>query len=313
MSFAEPQLNEVEEQAQDDKRSIIAATIAAGALILFVILLPANWMSTPFQAFLFGAGACLAVWTVAFLSTLRHGSNWMALAAFIALLLIGLGGTSFKFLRDTAGTHYDANRARHRLMETLYSRPGQFTVVSDVGEPSMVMTGRYLNRILTDRNRYSKIWDESGMAAAIEIAPYSRSDPMLQNCDRFDAVATIAKDIAPNANQHAQTMRTDIKHSDLNRTAREQMAAEFNAVQAVFLPMQDRLWTLRSELAVQIKKRCLILSRGRWVNQGKLNFTDEGDFNAFNSNAKALSELLDEEVSLQNSALRRTVDVLNNL
>jgi hypothetical protein len=311
MSFSEPQLNEIEEQALDDKRTILASAVAMGVLLLFVILLPASWMSSPFQAFLYGAGACLLLWTVAFFAAFRHGSNWMALGAFVALLLVGLGGTSIKYVRDSAGASYDSNRARHRLMETLYARPGRITVVSDVGEPSMAVTGRYLNKILADRNRYSKIWDETGMTVIIETLPFSRADPMLQNCGRFAPLATVAKEIAPQAADHAKTARLDMAKADLNKAARAQMTAEFDAVQKIYLPMQDRLWALRGEVAAHIQTRCNIMARGRWVNQGQLNFTDEGDFKAFNANAKALSTLLDEEASIQNIALRKTVDFLN--
>lgn len=313
MSFAEPQLNAVEEEAQYDKRSLIASGLALCAMILFLVLLPGTWIGTPFQAFLYGAGACLILWTAAFLLTLRHGSNWMALGAFIALLLVGLGGTSFKYVRDTAGAGYDSNRARHRLMETLYSRPGAYKVVADVGEPTMAVTGRYLNAVLKDRNAYHKLWDATGMATAIETAPISQSDPAIRNCDRFAALSKLAKEITPNAAQHAKAASTAIAKSDLNRTSRDQMIAEFDVVQKVYLPMQNRLWPLRAELAEKIQTRCQILARGRWINQGNLNFTDTGDFNAFRANSKAINALLDEEVDIQNKALRQTVDVLNNM
>ncbi len=313
MSFAEPELNEAEELAQYDKRSLLAGGIALAALILFLILLPSTWIATAFHAFLFGAGACMLLWTAAYFFALRHGSQWMSLIAFVMLLFVGLAGTSFKLARETMGASYDSNRARHRLMETLYSKPGYFTVVSDVGEPTMAVTGRYLNKILVDRNAYSKKWDETGMVIAIEAAPFSQSAAEQQKCDRFGTLAQLAKDTGPKAAQHAKGTRSDIAASDLTATSRNEMLAEFNAVQKIYLPMQNRLWALRSELAKTIQTRCQILARGRWVNKGQLSFTDTGDFKAFNANAKALNALLDEEVVIQNKALRQTVDVLNTM
>jgi hypothetical protein len=311
MSFAEPSFNEAEEREQDDKRSIMGGAIALAILVFAIILLPSVWMATAFQAFLFGAGLCLVIWTVTYFTAFRGGSNWIALIGFIMLLFVGVAGTTIKYLRDSAGASYDYARARHRMIETLYSPPGKENIVSDAGGPTMVVTGRYLNRILKDRNAYSKAADKADMQLLIEFPQLMERAGMSAKCSKYLEIATLSQKVRPAAHAHAKAARIEIEASELNRSARTEMLAEFDAVQKIFLPMQDRLWTLRSQLADQLQTACVILARGRWQNRGTLMFDNRGDFVAYDATAKAVVKLLNEEADIQNRALRHTVDVLN--
>jgi hypothetical protein len=311
MSFAEPALDTAEERERDDKRSIIASGAALGILVFALILLPSNWISSAFEAFLYGAGLCMVIWLTAHFTILRRGSDWMTLIAFVTLLVVAVAGTTFKYLRYSAGANYDSNRARHRLIDTLYAMPGTETVVSDVGDPAMSISGRYLNNILKDRTAYSKAMEKTDMQKLIEYPQLMRGHDTLKNCDSLLEVSAIAKQVKPNAHNHAKAARTEISTSDLNRASRQALLAEFEALQKIFLPMQDRLWEARSELATHMQTSCRILARGRWQNQGQVTFTDKGDFDAFEANAKKVNRLLDEEVEIQNAALRKSVDILN--
>jgi hypothetical protein len=313
MSFAEPSLDDAEQREQDDKKSILGGAIALFALLFAVVLLPSTWMATAFEAFLFGAVLCLIVWTATFFLAFRGGSNWLALIGFVTMLVAGVGGTTIKYLRDAAGANYDYSRARHRMIDTLYSSPGEKVVVSDVGGPTMSVTGRYRNKILKDRNAYAKAIEEVEMRLMLEYPQLMERSGMSDKCAKYPAISALSKKTGPAAQAYAKEARNEIENSDLNRNARREMLAEFNAAQKIFLPMQDQLWTLRSELAGHMQTACNILARGRWQDRGQLMFTDKGDYKAFAANASKISKLLNEETNIQNAALRRTVDALNGM
>jgi BMFP domain-containing protein YqiC len=313
MSFAEPELDDALEREHSDKQSMLASGVALLVLVFAIILVDAKWFSSALMVFFAGAGLVLAIWGAAFLLVLRRGSNWMALASFMALLVVGLGGMTWKYLDEWRGSTQESGRSRYKLMDTLYSSPGKFDVVADSGGGSLTIIGRYLNKILADRNTYHNRFTELGSVTLLEVPQFSGSE-QLSNCNGFAKLKEISATAKTNAHVHAKAARAEIEKADLGRRQQEDLLAEFDVVQKIYLPMQDRLWDVRAELADGIAKRCTILARRRWSNNGSgVLFDNEGDYKAYGASSDKLGTLLKEEFEVQDAALRKTVNELNAL
>jgi hypothetical protein len=311
MSFAEPELDEALGREESDKRSLLASGAAVLGLILAIILFDPTWLNSVLMLFFAGAGLAVAIWGVAWFFALRHGSNWMGLISFLALLFFSLGGMSWKYWSEYRGSAHENDRSRYKLVDTLYSRPGANDVVADAGGGSLTIIGKYLNNILKDRNAYNKMQDELGVITLLQTPQFSGKEQLLK-CGDYPKLRAITSTAKANAHTHAKATRAEILKSDLGTRHRTALLAEYDIVQKIYLPMQDRLWDIRAELADVTAKRCTILARRNWSNDGRgVMFNNEPDYRAYGAVTNRFQPLLDEETSIQNAALRKTVNELN--
>jgi hypothetical protein len=315
MSFAEPETDQDEtaEREASDRRSLLASGVAALILIFAILMFDAKWLDSVMMLFFAGASLAVSIWGVAWFFALRHGSNWMGLITFIGLLFFSLGGMSWKYWSEYRGSSHENDRSRYKMVDTLYSAPGAIEVVADAGGGSLTIIGRYLNNILKDRNSYSKLQDELGMMPLLQMPQFS-DDAQLKKCSEYAELRSISEAAKQNAHAHSTATRTEIQRSDLGTRHRAQLLAEYDIVQKIYLPMQDRLWTIRAEISDAAGRRCAILARRNWRNNGSgLLFTNEADYKADIAATQRLGVLFDEEADIQNAALRKTVDQLNAL
>jgi hypothetical protein len=313
MSFAEPEASDVLDHELSDNRSLLASGAALVVMVLAIFLIDAGWFSSLFMMFLTGAAIVVILWTATWFLALRRGSNWMALASFLALLFVGLGGMTWKYWNEWRSSTVESGRSRQKLLDTLYASPGRINVVADSGGGSLTIIGRYLNKVLDDRNLYHKSYIDLGAPELLEV-PETSGAKQLSNCGGFAALKEISIKAKANGRSYAKSVRASLENADLGRRQKTELLAEFDIVQKHYLPMQDRLWDLRSEIADGITKRCNVLARRNWTPNGAgVMFNNQPDYNAYGAATKALQKLLQEEFESQNAALRKTVDELNAL
>jgi hypothetical protein len=133
--------------------------------------------------------------------------------------------------------------------------------------------------ILTDTNAFSAAASEAGLAQVIALQGLAPSSPVLDHCDRIDALGPRARALAARYPAYIAAVRSEggklVASGEIPSSGLDSMIHNFTQSQQPF----NRQWTLGGELAGHAGRLCRILARRHWSNgpRGEVRFTDAAD------------------------------------
>jgi hypothetical protein len=289
MSFAAPELTENEELDQLDWKSINAS--GAGLILLVVLMLamgPLGLTGSLMSAFFVGAGMTLLVWGAVFYFFLRHGNLWIALAAFVLMLIAALAGSTYKFVIERQDTAVESRSAKINMYKAMYGLKSYDPSIL-TKTPVAMATYAFRNKILADRKDFDDAFVRLNVEQVTRQAGLNKGSAVLDDCGRFNELATLASRNKTRTHAHAATLAKDLAAADMRDSVRDVITKEMDTAKAITLPAEDRLWDLQVKMAGTFSAMCRAFAPRRWVNtNGLFQFTNAGDMNAYNGHVRKL-------------------------
>jgi hypothetical protein len=292
MSYAAPDLSETEELDRLDWKSINAS--GAGLILLVLLMMatgPLGLTGSFMSAFFVGAGLTLLVWGAVFYAFLRHGNLWIALAAFVLMLIAALAGSTYKYVIERQDTVEESRSAKINIYKAMYGLRS-FDPTIQTKTPAAMVTYAYRNKILADRKEFEALFTRLNVNQVTQQIGLTKGSAVLDNCGQFNQLAEMATRNKASTHAHADALAKDLVATDMRDSVRTLMQKELETARAITLPAEDQLWDLQGKMAGEFVIMCKAFAPRRWVNApAPLQFTNISDMNLYNSHVRTLQSL----------------------
>ena len=202
--------------------------------------------------------------------TCRPSRAWR-IAPLAALLLTGC--------QKHKAMDEDAQQTVNQIKGAMATGPGAHIEPGADAGPMARLTAVVGNMILADTNAFSAASTEAGLAQVISLQGLTTGSPVLDHCDRIDALGPRARALAARYPVYLAAVRAEggklVAAGELPQAELDGMIQGMTGQQQAF----NRQWTLGGELANQAGQLCRILARRHWTSTagGGVQFTDRTD------------------------------------
>jgi hypothetical protein len=230
------------------------------------------------------------------------------------LIAVGVIMALAKIGRQHETVIADAHQTVTQIKGAMAAGPGaKIEAGADAG-PMTRLTAVVGNMILADTNDFSAASSEAGLAQVISLEGLTPDSPVLDHCERLDALGPRSRTIAARYPAYIDAARSE---GAKLAAAKELPQAEVDAMIRGMSNQQqafNRQWTLGGELAVQAGQLCRILSRRHWQNTGSaVRFTDEADLADATAVRSRLEPVMNEINALGIAARAKSAEAIRTL
>jgi hypothetical protein len=206
--------------------------------------------------------------------------------------------------RQTLQQLKDANAGQGRMIQ-----PG-----ADAG-PIARLTAGIANMMLADNRAFSEAASQAGLAQVIWLEGLTTSSPVLDHCERIDALGARARALGARFPVYIQAVRSEggklVASGDMPQRELDGMIYGMGRQQQAF----NRQWTVGGELADHAGQLCRILARRRWTSSdnGELHFTNSGDRAEATALRAKLAPLMTEITAIGDNARATSGEAMRQL
>jgi len=225
----------------------------------------------------------------------------------LALLLLG-GCQKHKAIEE------DAHQTVTQLKGAMTAGPGaKIEAGADAG-PMTRLTAIVGNMILADTNSFSAASSEAGLAQVISLEGLTPGSPVLDHCDKIDALGPRSRAVAARYPVYLATVRSEgarlVAAGELPQAELDGMIRGMTGQQEAF----NRQWTLGGELAAGAGQLCRILARRHWQGTGGgEQFTDQGDLAEASAVRGKLEPVMSEVNAIGTAARAKSAEAMQRL
>lgn len=190
----------------------------------------------------------------------------------------------------------------------------QMTVDPSAG-PMTRLSAIVGNMILADTKGFSAAASEAGMAQLISLEGLTVRSPVLDHCERIDALGPRAKALAGRYPVYLETVRAEggklVAQGELPQAEVDGMIRGMSRSQQAF----SRQWTLGGELAGQAGQLCRVLARRNWSNAagGQVRFDNESDLAEATAIRARIEVVMNEVNRISSNARANSAEAMKKL
>lgn len=227
-----------------------------------------------------GAILGLIIWAIAWVSTLRRAPARWQIASLLLLAALGFALTAIDIGRRRSVDQSDISATIAKLRAATAAAPGtaRFDAGPNAG-PMTRLTAAAAQPVLADARVLNRAQDEAALNQLITLEGLTRDSPVLDHCDRAEAIAPLARSIATHYPASIAAARAEgetlIAEGKIDRPSLDGFVTGLRSAQAGY---QQQMGLL-ARLAEGAADMCRILARRRWSrgDDGRVLFDNDAD------------------------------------
>lgn len=232
-----------------------------------------------------GALIGLVLWGIAYAITIRRASPRWKAASLVVLLCVGLWTSAADIAARKQAFDRDLAAAKLLFQQAQGRKPGTaLAIPADAGTLTR-MAAASMNASLADMDRQVIAQRAAGLADILQLRVPRTSAPVLDDCDRFDALKNNAQAKRANDPSHIAAARAvadaDVAAGKIDRT----LTDDFLKGMALSRYAIEGRWDHLVAQAKAASQVCRILARRHWIPapHGTVAFTNTAEVAAVNA------------------------------